>query len=301
MKTRLFACLLIAACTGVISDPTSAVSGSPTPGSPTTTTTTGTTVTGGMPPGSMLGPPLPFGIATELARRLTPTEYDATIFSLLGDTQVNSVATLPAALKNPFDNDATLQAPSQALIDGAEQLATDIAARLVADPSRRHQLVGYTPASATDSACFRQFLASFGLRVTRHPMASDELDKLATTLMPFAADAGDFYVAVQLAVQALLQDLRFLYRLEVPHATPALDDGELATRLSYFLWGTTPDPWLLAAPLGDAASVQAAARRMLMDPRAMTQQERFHALWLGYETSPLDASPAGHRAWRAAR
>ncbi len=215
------------------------------PGSLGSTGTPGTP--GYVGPGSTGGgpasAPISYGIGVEAARRLTPTEFDATVFSLVGDTQSNSTATLPAALKNPFDNDYTLQEPSQALIEGAEALATDIATRLVADTTRRNQLVGCTPASANDTACFRQFLSAFGRRVTRHPMSSAELDKFTTTLMPYAVAADDFYVAVQLAVQALLQDMRLIYRLECPHATPQLDGSEARDPALVFPVGHHASDW----------------------------------------------------------
>ena len=90
---------------------------------------------------------------------------------------------------------------------------------------------------------------------------------------------------------------RFLYRVEL--GTPSqerpellvLDDYEVATRLSFLLWGRAPDSVLLdAADQGQLLSpdgLAAQVDRLLADPRAAQQVQRFHAMWLGYEELPL--------------
>jgi hypothetical protein len=78
-------------------------------------------------------------------RRLAAAEYDQTLRDLLQDTQVQSSLLLPEDVRTPFDNDTKSQIASKALIEGAEMLATDAAARLIADPVRRANVVGCTP------------------------------------------------------------------------------------------------------------------------------------------------------------
>ncbi len=91
----------------------------------------------------------------------------------------------------------------------------------------------------------------------------------------------------------MLQSPRFLYRVEMgmpdlltgqPDVT-ALDSWEVATRLSFLLWSSIPDEELFAAAeadaLGDAASIEKQARRMLEDPRARDAVANFHEQWLG--------------------
>ncbi|MEM6958783.1 MAG: DUF1592 domain-containing protein, partial [Myxococcota bacterium] len=74
----------------------------------------------------------------------------------------------------------------------------------------------------------------------------------------------------------------------------ALSELELATRLSLLLWGEAPDDDLL--DLAEAGRLQnqlrAEAQRMLEDPRAERQAQRFHAMWLGYRTIDADANLA---------
>src|SRR5262249_37892190 len=112
----------------------------------------------------------------------------------------------------------------------------------------------------------------------------------------FAVQANDFDTGVALVLRAMLQDVEFLYRIEI--GTPVngapgvykLDDYEVATRLSYFLWGTTPSDALLdlagAQQLSTPSQIRAAAATMMSDPRAERRVERFHALWLGYHLLP---------------
>jgi len=226
-------------------------------------------------------------------RRLTSAEYSATVHDILG-VDVDAELLLPEDWRQPFDNDYTTQNASQALIDGAELLAADVA-ELALEPGLRDATVGCDPAGPTDTACFQDFLSRFGRRALRRPLSDDELGRYGT-LISEAEESGDFYDAVNVAIRALLQHPEFLYRIEI--GTPldgvpdvfALNDFEVATRLSYMLWGSTPSDALLDRAeddgLSDAEGIRAAAEDMLLDPRARGRIGRFHALWLGYESLP---------------
>jgi hypothetical protein len=245
-------------------------------------------------------------VARSGLRRLTAAEYDQTLRDLLNDSQAQSALLLPEDVRTPFDNDSSSQIASKALIEGAEMLAADAATRLVADPARRASLVGCTPSGAGDASCFRQFLSRFGRRALRRPLATAELDAYAK-LLDFAIEKDDFWVGVDTALRAFLQDPEFLYRVEV--GTPVsgqpgmyrLSGFELATRLSYLIWGSTPSDALLdlaeAGELSSRDQLRAAAAGMLADARARKRIARFHAMWLGYEMLPHGASLAlGMRA-----
>src|SRR4030095_7551855 len=101
---------------------------------------------------------------------------DATISDLLGVTMTSETA-LPEDLRTPFDNDYTKQQASEALITSADVLAGNIAAEVVADPELRAAVVPCTPSGADDVACFREFIATFGRRAFRRPLASEEVDR----------------------------------------------------------------------------------------------------------------------------
>lgn len=230
-------------------------------------------------------------------RRLTADEYNLTVNDLLG-LAAGSQALLPNDPLSPFDNDYRDQTASQALIDGADLLAADLATEALADPIGRAALVGCTPTGPDDAACFRQFIETFGRRALRRTLEPEDVDRFALFL-DHAIEAGDFYVAVESALRAFLQHPEFLYRVEI--GEPVADEPgvfrlgslEVAARLSYFLWGSTPPDWLLdqaeGAGLGTPEAIRAAALELLADPRARARIARFHALWMGYVNLPHSA------------
>lgn len=228
------------------------------------------------------------------ARRLTAVEYNRTVRDLLGEADAKAELVLPADRRTPFDNDLTLQTASQALIAGAEVLAADIAAKLVADEARRATVVGCEPTGPGDADCFEQFLRSFGRRALRRPLTDAEVTRFATLLAHGEAE-GDFWVAVDSAIRAFLQHPAFLYRVEIGTPVPgevgtfALTGHELATRMSYFLVGSTPPDWLLdAADAGELTTGEGArdaAQQLLETGEARGAVARFHALWIGWEAT----------------
>lgn len=253
-----------------------------------------------LPPGTR--PPATADIASESgARRLTTHELDNTIETLLGDDRRRATELLVVDEFTPFDNDYTNQLASAALITGLEIFAIDVADHVMGDTALRDGAVPCTPSGADDAACFRAFIEDFVPKAFRRPITEEEIGAYMT-LQSFSTEVvagvdNDFYTGIGLVIRAVLQDPEFLYRIEVGTETDdegvlALDGWEIATRMSYFLWASTPDEALLA----DAASGvletpegrRAAATRMLNDPRAREQLHRFHTMWLGYRVLPHD-------------
>ncbi len=236
-------------------------------------------------------------------RRLTANEYDNTLRDLLLGDEAQSQLLLPNDPRTPFDNAYANQEPSQALVEGADLLAADAADRLLADPPRRDLVVGCMPTGAGDEACMRDFVTRFGRRVLRRPLTDDEIETLLhgengdDGALDYAIQADDFYTGIDSLLRTLLQDPQFLYRIETGEPVEGepglfkLTDFQVATRLSYFLWGSGPDDALLdladGGGLGDPESVRAAAAGMLADERALDRIERFHSLWLAYEQMPF--------------
>jgi hypothetical protein len=234
------------------------------------------------------------GVGKSGLRRLTQQEYDNTLFDLLGDEQRLGRG-LPRDSFNPFDNDYRSQAASAVLVEALETLAEQAATELMADPTRRDAVIGCTPVGPADAGCLESFIRSFGRRALRRPLADSEVDALLE-LQTYSVEDDDFYTGAALVVRALLQDPEFIYRVEIGAPVKgrdglfALDPFETATRLSYFLWGSTPDDALLdraeAGELGAADQMRDAATAMLADPKARERVDRFHALWLGYHELP---------------
>ena len=239
-----------------------------------------------------------------ILRRLTQREYANTIGDLLseGDDEVRRL--LPddgRSEGNAFDNEWALQNPSEALVVGVEQLARDTAAQVMSDPGRRDIILGCTPSGPSDAACFESFIRGFGRRAFRRPLHQEDVDGFMA-LATLSAESGDFYVGAEAALSAFLQHPRFLYRIEI--GQPVIGDGtlrrldqwEVASRLSYFLWASAPDDWLLdeagAGNLEDTTAIGQAAAAMLEHPRARYTAEAYHAMWLGYDRMDIRADLA---------
>lgn len=235
------------------------------------------------------------GLGANGITRLSREEYRSTLRSLLGVDMASDVELLPADSFTPFDNDYTLQVPSKALVDGLKAVAERAVDKVLADPALRSTFVGCAPTAVADTNCLTSFIRRFGRRALRRPLTDAEVQAYQG-FQSFAVANNDFYVAVSMVARAMLQDLEFVYRVEIgqPIATRPgvfrLDDWETATRLSYFIWGENPDDALLDQAqqglLRSDRDVRAAAERLLADERGMRRIQRFHALWLGYDTLP---------------
>lgn len=230
------------------------------------------------------------------ARRLTPSEYNATVRDLVGEVEISGESYLPAVSLTPFDNDFNQQTESAALIISAEFLAIEIAAAVTADPAKWQGVTGCVPTGPDDATCFSDFLRDFGRRALRRPLTDTEHDAWMTFLAS-AQDTGTFETAVGQALQMFLQHPEFLYRIEIGERVEGDEDltrltqFEVATRLSYFLWGTTPDDWLLDVAedggLSGPDDARAIASEMLESPRTRDALVRFHQMWLGYSSLPI--------------
>ena len=156
-------------------------------------------------------------------------------------------------------------------------------------PSRRRIFTCRPAAPGEARACARQIVSQLAPRAYRRPVASTELDALMVFYDEGVA-AGAFEDGVRTALQAVLASPDFVFRLERAPATARrgepyrLSDLDLASRLSFFLWGTPPDEALMTvarrAELGHPAMLERQTRRMLADPRAEALGTRFAAQWL---------------------
>lgn len=247
-------------------------------------------------------PVLPDGLAVGGTgmRRLSAHELDNVLRDLLGDESRPARSRLPEDVRSPFDNDYRSQQVSRVLVSGLESLAGEVVARLLSDPPRLARVVGCQP-EGTGEACMRQFVTRVARLAFRRPLQRDEVDGLVALGMTFATPSDGFEDGVEVVLRALLQSAELLYRIELaPGGQDAegepfvLSDHQIATRMSFLIWGSTPDAALLdAADAGELSSVEmrrVTARRMLEDPRARDQVDRFHAMWLGYETLPHAAA-----------
>jgi hypothetical protein len=139
-----------------------------------------------------------------------------------------------------------------------------------------------------EAACARQILSSLATEAYRRPLTGGELDRLMPFYEKNAAKEG-FEGGIRAALEAILASPYFIFRLERepdavrPGTAYRVADADLASRLSFFLWGTPPDKELLQAAsrgeLSKLAVLEKQARRMLADPRAEALSSRFAYQW----------------------
>jgi hypothetical protein len=156
-------------------------------------------------------------------------------------------------------------------------------------PSRRKVFVCRPLSAAEEIPCARRILSQLGSEAYRRPASNEDVE----SLMQFYGEARkdkDFEAGIRAALQALLASPHFLFRLEgmpsgiKPGQNYRITDLDLASRLSYFLWGTAPDAELVrvaaAATLHTPAVLEKQVRRMLAHPRAEALSTRFASQWL---------------------
>ena len=156
-------------------------------------------------------------------------------------------------------------------------------------PSRQRIFTCRPTAASEEHTCARSILTRLGSEAYRRPLTAAEVDGL----MPFyekAAAGGGFEAGVRSAVEAILASPKFVFRLEREGLTTAAQtstrvaDLDVASRLSFFLWGAPPDQELLAlaktGKLTAPGMLEKQAQRLLADDRAAALGSRFAAQWL---------------------
>jgi len=174
-------------------------------------------------------------------------------------------------------------------------------------PNRRRVFVCRPAAPAEESACASRIMANLARKAFRRPATEQDL----APLMQFYAEgrqAGTFDTGIESALTAMLSSAKFLYRTEPPPANAApgtiykLNDLELASRLSFFLWSSIPDDELLTLAeqnkLSEPKTLDAQVRRMLADARSKTLTTNFAFQWLRVrDTASLDPDPYAYPAF----
>ena len=240
--TRLFALMLalsgglaLSGCTGVLDDAPSGPRGAPRP----------------LDPGELPSPTM---------RRLTGEQYRNTVADLFGPGVGPTVALEADSVLNGFvaigASRATVSPRGAELY---EQAALEVADQARSDPARRAVLVSCTPSGTVDATCARTAVTELGRRAWRRPLEASEIDTYAGIAIRAAEALGDFHEGLELAIAALLQSPHFLFVVEL--GEPSSEGGrrftslEMASRLSYALWSSTPDDALLdAAEAGELQS-----------------------------------------------
>jgi hypothetical protein len=213
-------------------------------------------------------------------RRLTRFEYQNTISELLGFGGELAKDFAAEEIAYGFDNNADALNVSPVL---AEQYLD--AAESLAKKADLGKLLPCDPLTLGEDTCARAFIEKFGARAYRRALDLSEQARLKAAF-DSARDAEGFESGIRTVIEVILQSPQLLYRIEDDtHLT--VTGVELASRLSFFLWGAPPDEVLLAAAregrLNTATDVAVHAKRMIADPRTRKMVSRFHTQWLGLD------------------
>ena len=217
-------------------------------------------------------------------QRLTRSQYNNTIRDLLGvDTHPADAFPADGGGGSGFDNNGTTLFVSPLLMERYLAAASQALDR--ADPSRWLIARPGPDLSAEDAA--RRCLEAFASKAFRRPAEESDLGPLLALYRRAAGRGEPFERALRPALRAVLVSPKFLFLAERAREVEGpyrVDDYELASRLSYFLWSAPPDAELAALAgrdaLHDPAELDRQVRRMLADPRARALAEGFVGQWL---------------------
>jgi mono/diheme cytochrome c family protein len=156
-------------------------------------------------------------------------------------------------------------------------------------PSRRKVFVCRPKNASDEEPCARKILATLVHRAYRGLEKPSDIERLMSFYKTERA-GKDFERGIQVALQRVLSSPKFIFRTETnpsnvaPGSAYRVNDFEMATRLSFFLWSSIPDDELLNAAaqgkLKTASALDQQVRRMLADPRAEALVQNFAGQWL---------------------
>jgi hypothetical protein len=244
------------------------------------------------------------GSGPPLIRRLTESEYRATVMDIFGP-DIPIVGRFERGLRaDGLLAVGTGQAGiSSFSFEQYDASAQGVAAAVV-NEARRDKLIPCQPRSENnfDEACAKQFVQHYGEALFRRPLTSEETKRYVRTARDAQQRMGNFYDGLRFALAGMMVAPDFLVRIEtaapsrgaIGHSDPQhptqlqLDAYSKATRLSYFLTNSTPDAELLrAAGAGELDTEQGLARqadRLIASPHFEAAVRAFFQDMLEFDT-----------------
>ncbi len=240
----------------------------------------------------------------QLSRRLTPTQYNNTVYDLLyldelemeleeEEEEEGESALWPWRLPGDialhgFEGIAAGQISSSYLIEQYQKAAVHFSSHALRSTRfwkcNRSEELG----DAQLVACGKESIGVFARRAYRRPLSEDESRRLNGFFDTVVATKG-LETGIRLVVEGVLLSPQFLYMIESPNTSSLLKGYAVASRLSYFLWNSMPDEALFQAAAGGKLStkqeVETQARRMLEHPRARKAVVHFHHQWLELDST----------------
>ncbi len=228
--------------------------------------------------------------------RLTARQYHNSIADVFGDEVVPPAALEPDLPAHGLQ--VVGAATNSVSARGVEQWfegARSIAGQLVKSDNLKQAILTCTPSGPDDAECLGQVVSEVGGKLWRRPLTSEEVDEIVAIGAKAVEALGTFDAALEYSLVKLLASPYFLYRIETGE-DGRLTAYELATRLSFFLWNTTPDAALLAAAASEEIltdeGLDAQIERLLADNRSRHAVRNFFAEWLHlYDLDDLNKDP----------
>jgi len=199
------------------------------------------------------GAPVVFAPSAGAYRRLTSTAFRNSLRDLLaGPVTIGDLEPDSWSIGGFASVSAATVSISSVGVERYQSAIETATADAFADATRRSKLLGCTPKSGTDTACFQSFVTKFGRLAWRQALTPAQVTRYTTLIATVASTLGDVNEGMRAGMEALLLSPYFLYRME--RGAPQAGGGngswqytsnEVATRLSYFLTNSTPDSTLL--------------------------------------------------------
>ena len=238
-------------------------------------------------------------------RRLTVPEYIETVRSLTGvEIAKEARETLPPDIRaDGFSNTAYNLTVDLKHIEAYSRLAGIIAGKM----NVRQFAKRFSRKRGFTDDVMRDLVAKMGKWLLRGPLDEHEVAAFRGVSTTVAAAGGTFEEALSLLVEAMLQSPRFLYRVENERGDGTawpVSEYELASRMSYIIWGAPPDTQLLEAAengqLFEDDGLEAQLQRMLDDPRAAKRSAEFVHEWLNLgRLANMKPNPEKFPQWNA--
>lgn len=236
-------------------------------------------------------PPMPDTAAQTGAQRLTVTQYGNSIRDVFGkDINVPTAIEADASLDGFVALGASVSTISPSGVEKYEKAAFAIAQQVIADDAHKAVVLQCKPTGPADMGCAKETVTRVGRKLYRRQLTDAEVTRLTNIFMQASSALGGFDRGLEYGIAAMLQSPHFLYRPQVGETDPAQPGQlrytslEMASRLSFFLWNSTPDDELLtAAEKGDLvndAALGTQIDRMLASPRAHEGLRAFVTDWL---------------------
>ncbi|HIA04303.1 MAG TPA: DUF1592 domain-containing protein, partial [Myxococcales bacterium] len=224
-------------------------------------------------------------------RRLSRFEYDRTVSDLFNLDSKWGESFTTEKYVNGFDNNAQALSVSPLLAEQMRKAAEEIAEQADIDA-----LLPCSPTPGQETLCANEFIAVFGMRAFRRPMLEKEVTAYKKLFDLVFVDDG-FNAAAQFVVTAMLQSPHFLYRSELgEHQADSLfvlTAYEIASQLSYLLWGSMPDQALFDAAASGAllepTEILKQAKRLIAAGKSNALLAHFSKHWLETHRLPYQA------------